>query len=245
MRKIILTVSLVIAGLTAWQYAGEVSRSVRILVSTPSRVVEYVAENLSDLLLSVANTAAEALVGLLIAFGCSLGLGILCLYYPRLIRLTLPLLLGIQVVPLIVFAPFMVLLFGIGFTSKAALAALIAFFPLFLTLIRGYESIGQSVHDLLDIYNIRPSFRVFRVYLPLALPSIFSGVKVASTLSVLGAVVAEFTGATVGVGKDIFMTTIRIEPELMVVSVLSCAAIGGVFYLVVDAIERFLGSWYL
>ena len=165
--------------------------------------------------------------------------------FSRLVDIILPALISVQVVPLVVFAPFVVLVFGIGLTSKSALAALIAFFPLFLTFFRGYQSISVNVHDLLDIYETNRSFRIFHVFIPLAAPSILSGLKVSATLAVLGAIVAEFTGASLGIGKNIFLTTIRIEPELMVLSVALSACIGGALYFMVDQLERVLGAWYL
>jgi NitT/TauT family transport system permease protein len=245
MRRIAVLLSVTLGALVVWQVSGDASGSVKLLISTPSEIGKYFWFNRVDLAVALRTTAMESLAGLVIAAICSFSMGVLCLYFPRVVELILPVLVSVQVVPLVVFAPFVVLVFGVGFLSKAALAAVIAFFPLFLTFFRGYERIGLNVHDLLDIYEAGRSFRIFHVFIPLATPSIFSGLKVAATLAVLGAVVAEFTGATVGIGKDIFLTTIRIEPELMVLSIIASAFIGGGLYLLVDVIENVLGRWYM
>ena len=77
------------------------------------------------------------------------------------------------------------------------------------------------------------------------MPQIMAGLKVAATLAVIGAIVAEFNGTEIGLGKNLFLAAKRIEPELMMSSLLLSALLGGFLYLSIYLIEYIFGKWYL
>src|SRR5262249_28192496 len=81
--------------------------------------------------------------------------------------------------------------------------------------------------------------------LPMSIPSMFSGMKIAATLSVIGAIVAEFNGSEFGLGKNLFLAAKRLEPELMMTSLVLCSGLGAAFYLTVSLFEHRFGFWYL
>lgn len=241
----VLYALILLIGLPTWQWAAGWSPSVRLLVSSPARVYEFISDNAKDLLRATWVTWIEASLGLLLAMTASLALIVLTFFRPRLLHFILPGMIASQVVPLIVLAPFFAIALGIGVMSKVAMAAVLCFFPTFIGLAQGYRLIAREVHDLLDVYEAPTTLRVVRVYLPLALPSGFAGLKVSATLSVIGAIVAEFTGSEVGLGRNLFLSTIRLQPELMMASLLGSAALGAVMFGGVRALERKLGHWYL
>ncbi len=125
------------------------------------------------------------------------------------------------------------------------MVAVIAFYPIFMNFATGYHAISTNVFDLLAIYKAKLSFRIFRVYFPLSLPNIFTGLKISATLSVIGAIVAEFTGAETGLGKNLLMTAIRIEPELMMLSIFFSGLVGGLLFGLIYMLEKVFGKWYL
>ncbi len=147
-------------------------------------------------------------------------------------------------VPLIVLAPFFIILLGLGIASKVAMSALLCFFPVFVNFAQGYQGISSNIHDLLVINNAGKWASIRRVYFPLSLPSIFAGLKVSTTLSVIGAIVAEFTGAESGLGKNLFLAAKRLEPELMMTSLLLSAVLGGSMFLLIRLLEQRIGYWY-
>jgi NitT/TauT family transport system permease protein len=155
----------------------------------------------------------------------------------------LPIMVASQVIPLIVLAPFFIILLGIGLESKIAMAALMCFFPIFLNFAQGYKSISQDVHELLHIYNANILSRIKNVYFPLAMPNIMTGLKISSTLAVIGAIVAEFTGATQGLGKNLFLSAIRLEPDLMMSSLVLSTLLGAVIFGSIYLIEKRLTRW--
>lgn len=244
MKNKILYILLSVLLLVAWQYFGSTNQTARLLLSSPSLVVEYFGENHSALLQATQTTLIEAVAGLLIATVFSFGVMILCFYKPKLMDFVLPIMITSQVIPLIVLAPFFIILMGIGLGSKIAMAALMCFFPIFVNFAQGYKSISQNIHELMHIYNADTLTRIRHVYFPLAMPSIMAGLKISATLAVIGAIVAEFTGAEVGLGKNLFISAIRLEPDLMMSSLLLSTFIGLALFTLTRILERKFGKWY-
>ncbi len=243
MKNKILYILLSVMLLAAWQYFGSNSQTARLLLSSPSLVVDYFGENYSALLQATQTTLIEAVAGLLIATVFSFGVMILCLYKPKLMGFVLPIMITSQVVPLIVLAPFFIILMGIGMGSKIAMAALMCFFPIFVNFAQGYKAISQNIHELMHIYNADTWTRIRNVYFPLAIPSIMAGLKISATLAVIGAIVAEFTGAEKGLGKNLFLSAIRLEPDLMMSSLILSALLGTLLFGSILIIEKRLTRW--
>ena len=244
MKNKILYILLSIVLFAAWQYFGSTSQTVRLLLSSPTLVVDYFGQNPMALIQATQTTLIEAVVGLLIAVVFSFGVMIFCFYYPKLMDFVLPIMVTSQVIPLIVLAPFFIILLGIGLGSKIAMAALMCFFPIFVNFAQGYKAINQNIHELMFIYNADTWMRIRRVYFPLSLPSIMAGLKISATLAVIGAIVAEFNGAEVGLGKNLFLAAKRLEPDLMMSSLLLSTALGLFFYGVIYLIEKRFVNWY-
>jgi NitT/TauT family transport system permease protein len=157
----------------------------------------------------------------------------------------LPVFIGSQVVPIIALAPLLIMIFGIGLKSKVVMAALMCFFPLFMNFLSGVNSIPVTTKELVFIYDASEWFKIFKINFPLSTPYIFTGLKISSTLSVIGAIVAEFNGADFGLGKNLYLSAKRLEPELMMNSLIISILMGGVMYSVVWVLERKFGKWYL
>ena len=243
MNNKILYILLSVLLLAVWQYFGSTSQTVRLLLSSPSLVLSYLAQNHTMLLAATQTTLIEAVAGLLIAIMFSFGTMILCFYFPKLMDFVLPIMVTSQIIPLIVLAPFFIILFGFGFASKIAMSAVISFFPIFVNFAQGYKAITQNIHDLMHIYNSSTWTRIQRVYFPLSLPSIIAGIKISCTLSIIGAIVAEFSGAETGLGKNLYISAIRLEPDLMMSSLFLSCFIGLFIYSIPLIIEKRLIKW--
>ena len=238
MKKSIIYLILSISIILLWQFASTGNNTVRLLVSSPSLIIEYFSQNYTDLLLATWTTFIEALIGLIIATLFSFSMMIFCFYKPKFMEFILPLMVTSQVVPLIVLAPFFIILLGIGLSSKIAMAAIISFFPIFVNFTQGYKSISKNIHEMMTVYQAKISYKIKHVYFPLSMPSIIAGLKVSATLAVIGAIVAEFTGAERGLGKNLFLSAIRLEPELMMSSLLLSALLGGLLFMLIMVIEK-------
>ena len=244
MRLRVLYIVLAVSIVLIWEYFGSIFPSVQILVSYPSSIVHYTIENSTNLFTATHTTFLEAVFGLLLAICFSFFIMILCFYMPRFKRFILPVMITSQVIPVIVLAPFFIILLGFGIASKVAMAAVISFFPIFVNFAQGYDAIHRNIEELMIINNASIWTKIKHIYFPLSAPSIFAGLKVSATLSVIGAIVAEFAGAQVGLGKNLFLSSIRLDPNLMMSSLLLSSFIGLFLFWLISMIERKLGYWY-
>ncbi len=231
--------------LFAWSYFSSQSNILRLFISSPLDIFNYFKSN-SDLIIhSTLVTFSEAILGLVIATMFSFLIMIIGFYRPTVLAFTMPLLITSQTIPLIVLAPFFIILLGVGLSSKIAMAALLCFFPIVVNFNQGYVAISRNIHDLLKIYNTNRTFSIFKIYIPLALPNIITGLKISSTLAIIGALVAEFSGANAGLGKLLFLSSIRLEPEIMMTCLIICSLIGLTFYGIMLLLERKLCKWFI
>lgn len=237
MKNKIIYITLIIITLLAWQYFGQTNNTVRLLISSPSNIITYFSEEYTSLLEATGVTLLESVLGLLIATLFSFGIMIICFYCPKFLNFIMPIMIGSQVVPLIVLAPFFILLLGIGLSSKVAMAALMSFFPIFVNFGTGVKAIPNEILEFAHINKTNTLRKIKNIYFPLALPNIFAGLKVSATLAVIGAIVAEFTGAKIGLGKNLFLSAKRLEPELMMSSLLLSTLLGAVMFGVILLLE--------
>jgi len=245
MKRNLLYLLISLTILVLWQYFGNASTTVRLYISSPQLMLEYFYLHYSSLLIATLTTFSEAFIGLLIATLISFGFMYIGFLKPKIIDFVLPIMIGLQVVPVIVLAPFFIIMLGSGIPSKIAMAAVISFFPIVINFIQGYKAISASIHEMMIIYQASLWFRIRNVYFPLAMPSIMAGVKISASLAVIGAIVSEFTGAKVGIGKNLFVSAIRLDPDLMMNSLVLGALIGFSLYGIVRYIEKKCGGWYL
>jgi NitT/TauT family transport system permease protein len=228
-----------------WEWSAKNYPSVRLLLSSPSWAYEYAISNMENLSLATISTLWESTAGFTIATIFSFVVMSICLYLPRIIQVILPVMIVSQVIPLITLAPLLILIFGIGLSSKIVMAGIMAFFPIFVNFATGIGSISLEIRSLMFVYNASKSFQIVRVFFPLSMPNIFGGLKISATLSVIGAIVAEFNGAEFGLGKNLFLAARRLEPDLMICSFFLSAILGGGMYAVIHFLERKLGKWYI
>lgn len=243
MKRIIIYIAIAVTLISLWEYLGASNSYVRLLISSPSHVIEYFSYKYLDLFNATKITFIEALIGLLIAAFFSFMMMMICFFVPRFMDFIMPIMITSQVIPLIVLAPFLIILLGPGVESKIIMAALLSFFPIFVNFAQGFKAIDKTKHELLSVYNSPKMFAIRRVYIPLSLPNIFAGLKVSATLSVIGAIVAEFSGAEAGLGKNLFISAMRLDPELMVSSLILSSFVGLFLYGTILKLERSLVKW--
>jgi NitT/TauT family transport system permease protein len=233
-----------VIGTVLWELVGS-NKTVGLLISAPSRVFNYFITNAGDLLGALAQTSLEAFAGIMLATLVCFSVMFVCFYWPSLLSALLPITALSQVVPLITLAPLFILLFGLGTLSKIMMATLICFFPIFIGFATGVRQVSDEVRTMLYVYDASVWQRVRWAYLPQSLPHLMAGLKVASTLAVIGAIVAEFNGADIGLGKNLYLAAKKLEPELMMSSLILSSVLGGALFGAVVGIERSLGSWYM
>jgi NitT/TauT family transport system permease protein len=229
----------------AWELFVRMGAISPLLLPAPSEVLATVVQQLPVLLHMSVITAGEFLLGFALSVLIGLPLGAL-IVYARPVELALyPLLVAFQTVPKAAIAPIFVVWLGAGMNSKILIAFAIAFFPIVIDTTIGLRSAAPETIHLVRSMGAN-AFQVFwHVRFPNALPAIFGGLKVASTLAVVGAIVGEFVSADKGLGYLVLVANGELNTRLVFACVLMLSALGIIFYFMVEALERLVVSWHV
>ena len=232
----------IIALLALWQAAVSLSLLEPSLLPAPTIVFTRFGETLADgrLPRHAARTLSEALLGLAVGGGAALLLGYAIAKHARLEAIFAPAIIAFQATPIIAYAPLLVIWFRDGISSRVFTAALIVFFPLLMNVIIGMREAQPSLRDVFRVSRATP-WQTFRLLeLPAAAPILLGGLKVAATLSVVGAVVGEFVYAERGLGFLINEARYRYDTPLVFVGILSLTAMALALYSAITLLERYI-----
>lgn len=188
-------------------------------------------------------TLREILIGLSIGTVIGGVLGYWIAKIPLLEMLLSPVIVLFQAMPIISYAPLLVIWFGSGEESKIITCILIVFFPILLNTITGVRHVPRPLHDLMRVSNATGWQTLIKLEVPAALPMFLTGFKTGATLSVIGAVVGEFIAANAGLGFLLNTARQRYDTPLVFVSAIMLTVLAGTLYLVVTLLERRLLSW--
>jgi NitT/TauT family transport system permease protein len=231
--------------IAAWETFTRMARISRLLLPAPSDIAATLVTSLPLLAHMSVITASEFLLG----FGLSVLVGIplgALLVHARPVELAVyPLLVASQTIPKAAIAPIFVVWLGAGLTSKVLIAFTIAFFPIVIDTAVGLRAAPPEVVNVVRSMGATP-LQVFRfVRLPNALPNIFGGLKVASTLAVVGAIVGEFVSAEKGLGYLVLVANGELNTTLVFASVVTLSILGVVFYFLLELVERSVIRWHV
>lgn len=241
-----LWIPLSLAGLLlAWRGLVFVGGYPPFILPPPELVAaRWLQEMTGGVLLShTLYTLAEALGGFAVALGLSLVLGYGLAHARRLERVVAAHIVVIQAIPVVAIAPLIILWFGYDLRAKIMIAAVVTFFPMLSSVIVALRSVPR---DLLEMGAISGAGRwdtLRHIELPLALPTLFGGIKTGLALATTGAVVAEFVGGRNGLGALINIARGLFDTPLLFVALLTLALLTLTFYLIAIGLERRLITW--
>jgi NitT/TauT family transport system permease protein len=217
-----------------------------VIMPAPSAAAARFAASLPTLAGDFVQTFVRGvLIGYVI--GCSAGLlvAILAHRFAFLGRGLLPLGNFFSALPLVGVAPIMVMWFGFDWPSKAAVVALVTFFPMLVNTLAGLSASGHMERDLMRSYGADHRQTLTKLYLPAALPFIFNALKINATLALIGAIVAEFFGTpTQGIGFRISTEAGRMAIDMVWAEIALAAIAGMAFYGLVALAERATTFWH-
>jgi NitT/TauT family transport system permease protein len=215
------------------------------LLPPPSAIVLTFIDEFPKLAFHGWVTLYEMLLGYALAVVIAIPLAIAITSSERFDRSTMPTLLFFQVVPKVAVAPLFLVWFGVGALPKVLVAFLISFFPIVIDAAVGLRSMSAEMRDLARSMGAS-RWQVFAQFrLPTSLPYLFSGLKVAATLAVAGAVVGEFVGADKGLGYLLLVTNSNLETALMFATLFALTFIGLAFFYAVEFLEALLIPWHV
>ena len=240
-----LKLSLTLIALVAvWELLCRALNIPVFLIPAPSQVAWRLYEKRDLYLIHTWTTLYETTAGFLLA----VVFGILCaaiiVVIPKLRDIVMPLLLVAQLVPKVAIAPLLLIWFGYGLFPKVLVAFLVAFFPI---VVNGASGLASVQPELLDLgHSLQASrwqtFWKFRI--PSALPELFSGMKVAVTLAIIGIVVGEFIASQQGLGYLILFASSRQQTDLALACIAVLCVVGLVLYGCVTGCEKLVMLWY-
>lgn len=232
------------AGLLAlWQFAYVLNDRRSYLLPSPWETLQSAAVRADSLLGHALVTGSEIVLGL--ALGTALGAAsalALVLWAPAR-RWLMPLLVISQAVPVFALAPLLVLWLGYGMASKVAMATLIIYFPVASAFLDGLRRTDPAWLDQARVMNAGAFATLLHIRLPAALPALASGLRVATAVAPIGAVVGEWVGSSAGLGHLMLHANARMQIDVMfaALAVLAVLAVG--LYRLVDALLRRLVPW--
>lgn len=191
------------------------------ILPAPSRVVHTLIKELPVLSTHIGITVLEAVLGILISLIFALVLGIVMDLFPAVRHGIYPLLVITQTVPMIVLAPIFIIYMGFGIAPKILTVVLMCFFPIAISFSDGLSQVEQDYVHLVRSYGAGWLMSYRLVKIPAALPSLLSGLKVAATYSISGAVVGEWIGAQKGLGYYL----LRVKNGYMLDKVFACVLV--------------------
>lgn len=230
--------------LTLWQlYAvfGDIKES---SLPKPTQVAQALWENREMLIENAWVTIKEILLGFTLAIIIGVSMALLIRSSKTAERAVYPWLVVSQMVPIPAIAPILVIWTGFDMRPKVLVIALVSFFPIAVNMIDGLRAADPELLNLLKTLKANAWQRFRKAQLPASLPFLFSGLKVAAAFSVIGAVFAEWVGASEGLGYLVLVLNNQTATTDMFAVIVSLSMIGIGLFLIVSIVERLLLPWY-
>jgi NitT/TauT family transport system permease protein len=243
-RPILLPAGVLLGTLVVWEIAWRIFNVPRFVIPLPSGILAETWVWRGYLLTHSWVTLYETLAGFALSIAVGTPLAVMLVYSPVLRSALYPLLVVTQAIPKVAIAPVLLLLLGAGEVSKVVIAFLVAFFPVVVNTATGLAATPPELLDLSRSYRASRLKTFIKVRFPMALPFFFSGLKVAVTLSVIGAVVGEFVGSDKGLGYVIVSATSYWKSNLAFAAMLLLSVMAVGLFALVEVVERLVCPWY-
>ncbi|MBM9605342.1 ABC transporter permease [Desulfopila inferna] len=241
--KFLRIASLIAGGILLWQVVVIISGAPHYILPGPLPVVRAIVSHWPELWHHLQTTLLEIIAGLIIGTFLGSISALVMTLSPLLKRWMLPVLVISQAIPVFALAPVLVLWLGYGMASKIAMAVLIIYFPVTSSF---YYGMQRTDRDLLELARIMGAGKIalFRfIIIPNALPPFGSGLRVATAVAPIGAIVGEWVGSSAGLGFYMLHANARMQIDIMFAALTVLALISLTLYFVVDAIITRILFW--
>ena len=244
MTRVLPALLLATAVLVAWETYVRAADVRPQVLPAPSRVVEQGWAFRALIWSHVLPTLGETAVGFSLAIAAGTAAAVAIDFSSTVRRALYPALVASQAIPVVAVAPLLVLWFGFGIVPKALVVALVTFFPITVGWVDGFAATERAASNLLRSMGAS-RWQVFRlVRVPGALPSFFSGLRIAITYAVVGAIFAEYVGAKRGLGIFMQLQQNAFRTDLVMAAVVVTAVVSVALFLATYAVERIAIPWH-
>ena len=242
-KRFVPATLLALLAVAVWQVVVTAADVPAYIVPSPAEIAAELLSEASWLAVDLGWTMLEAVLGFLIGSGSAFVTAVLFVHVRVVERAAFPWAIVLQTIPIVAIAPLLTIWFGYTLVPKVIIAAIICFFPVLVNTTRGLRAVSSQAMELMNVLSARRASIFWRLRLPSSLPYVFAGLRVAATLSVIGSIVAEFTGADRGIGYVIVQASYRIDTRLMFAAIALSSLAGIVFFHVIGWIEKAALRW--
>ena len=243
MRRAALTLALLAGMVALWQGVASLSAVDDLTLASPTETVRALGDDWSLLWDNAGVTLVEVLLGLAIAVVGGLFFAV-AMHLSRTLReAAYPLLIASQAIPIVVLAPLFVLALDYGIGPKLAIVALICFFPITVNVLDGLRSVEPDLLKLMRSLGASRLQTLMKAELPSALPFFFSGLRVAATVSVIGAVFGEWAGADEGLGRLVLLGNNQLQTPRVYAGIVILTLMAVALFALVVLAERVICPW--
>lgn len=236
----LLIVGLAIAG---WELAVHLRELPVYILPAPSKVLLTLVQNAGLYLEASLITLGEALTGLALGTLTGFAAATLLGFWPRLERGVMTLAILVKSTPLVAIAPLLTIWLGFGVLPKIIITALLTFFPVLVNVLSGLGSADPALLDTFHSWHASSREIYQHIRVPTALPYLFAALKISGPLALIGAVVAEWTGASGGLGRIMWLAYTNLNLPYLFAAVFILAAAGIALYAIVNWTERRMVFW--
>lgn len=238
-------IAIIIVGLAlgGWEVAIRLSATPIYLLPAPSDILGRLWAAPVPLAQAGLVTLAEAVAGLLLGSLVGLGLAVLLNFWARLEQGVLSLAILIKATPIIAIAPILTIWLGFGPAPKVVVTALLTFFPMLINALSGFRAADPAIVDLLRSLEASPREIFVHVRWPGARPYLFAALKVVSPLAMIGAVVAEWMGASSGLGREMWLAYSNLNMPALFAAVFVLTVLSAGLYQIILQMEKRLLFW--
>ena len=244
LRPVVLPLVTAAAALLVWQIVVTALRIPAVILPTPLEVANDLWRDLPVLLRHAMPTTLDTLMAFFMASALGVGLAIAITYSPFLRDMLYPNLVLFQLIPKVALAPLFVVWLGIGSGSRVAFATFVSFFPVVISAAVGFANTEASAVRLCRSLTASEWQCFAMVRFPFALPAIFSGMKIAITMAVIGVIIGEFISAQAGLGFYILYASSRMETAVIFAALFVLCVIGLAFFVAVALAEEVVRRSY-
>jgi ABC-type nitrate/sulfonate/bicarbonate transport system permease component len=242
-RHVLLPLIPIVIIILVWQILSMSKHIPPFMLPSPLRVIEVFITDFSLLMKHLYVTLAEAMIGLSIAVTISFVLAILMDANKFLRESITPILLITQTMPVIAIAPLLILWMGYGMLPKITLVFLTCFFPITISLLGAFSSVDNDTLRLVQSMGAKKWQTYYYVKIPQALSSFFSGLKIAASYSIIGAVIAQWLGGNVGLGVYMIRVRRTYSFDKMFAAIILVSALSLILVKIISIIEKKAMPW--
>ncbi|MEX0761807.1 MAG: ABC transporter permease [Dehalococcoidia bacterium] len=227
-----------LVAIAIWEFAVRIFDVQRWLLPAPSVIAGEIGASWALLMRHAAITGQEVVIGFLVAAVAGVALATAITLSRLLERSIYPFVIASQTIPIITIAPLLLVWIGPDITSKVIVVALISFFPIVVNLVDGLRATDREMADMLRTLGASRMQVFMKLKVPMALPYLFSGLKIAAVVAVIGAVIGEWVGAQGGLGWLMRVSAPQFQTARVFASIVVLSAMAVSLFLVVAAVER-------